>query len=246
MKNLIAGLLCSSLLLTLPVQAQETPADPEIPEVLDTLLSNDWEFNGHLTTHLGYQGVQLQELNPLLQEKGYAAIPENAFAIGGGLQLIFNRFLTELEGQVSLMAPSSNERYWSSLSVGQFMLNLGYQIRPVPNLSIYPVVGAGVNVVDLTFSQRNIQPSFSEFLDSPGRQGAIYNVLFALNLGVGVDWTWDWGGLLGLRAGVVLNPFASNWWNLNDLTRDEEPNIPLTQAPAIRVNGPYLRLVAGF
>lgn len=229
--------------------SEEPPERDEFDELFEALFEMDEApFGLHFFGSVGYQGLELDSINQALASRGYSAFAENALAFGGGFQFIVNGFLTEFEGTGSLNSFINNDTYWGSLTAGTAMLNFGYQFRPVRNLSIYPLVGLGMSFVDLSFNQRNLQPSFDEFLDDPGRLGSAGHVNFALNLGLGMDWSWGWFGLIGLRGGYVFNPFATNFWVLNTNLDDDDDNngIPISNAPNVQLNGPYVRLILGF
>lgn len=213
----------------------------------DESQASDFPFEMHILFSPGYQRLNLSNINPLMTQRGYAAFEENMVAFGGSFQMIWWNVLTEWEGGASLTAPVSNQDFVAQLYSGYFFMNLGYRFKPLKNLSIYPLLGLGINTLDLNFTRRALLPSLDDFLDNPGWQGSISNTLFAINLGLGLDWHWDWVGTLGLRGGYILNPFAGNWWTLNDLQSNEDrQGPPLSNGPATSLSGPYVRLNLGF
>lgn len=172
-------------------------------------------LGGHLLFSPGYQHLNLQTLFSSLEKQNYSGISQENLALNGSLQFIFWHLLTEFEGGVNLSAPVANSDYWLQLMADTFFVNLGYEFRPLKNLSIYPLVGLGMSSVNLKFTRRNLLPDFDTFLAQPGWQGQLDNSLLAINLGLGIDWHWDWGITLGLRGGYVLTPLSGNGWSMS-------------------------------
>lgn len=207
---------------------------------------DDLPISLNMLFNTGYSRYNLSELNQVMQGKGYSAFSENLFSVGGSMQLVAWNFLTELEGNVAFGAPSINDTYYTNLSAGNVLLNFGYQLKPVKELSIYPIVGLGIGIAQLDFTRRNLLPSFDEFLTNPGRQGQISNLLFTLNAGVGIDWEWDWGAQIGIRGGYLWTP-PSNWWDIQDVRDDDNSrSLAVAGGPSISLSGPYVRVMLGF
>lgn len=208
----------------------------------------DRTIDGHLLMGLGYSHYGLSGLNTAMQAKGYSPFSEHSFAIGGNLELIFSHFITEFETNFAFTTPSLNADFISSLSEGNFLLNFGYEFKPIPRLRIYPLVGIGIGFLDLDFKRRARLPSFDEFLSNPGRQGHISDVFFTLNAALGLDWATDFC-LIGVRGGYLWTP-ASNWWQLQEATNggndDSTRSIPVAGGPDISLSGPYVKVMLGF
>ncbi|PKL76864.1 MAG: hypothetical protein CVV27_08100 [Candidatus Melainabacteria bacterium HGW-Melainabacteria-1] len=229
-----------------PLPTPEPAVDPE-NFCLELSCDDDFPLDFNLLFSLGYSRTDLTALNSSMQAKGYLPFSQDALSLGGSLQVVIHRVITEFEGNVALIAPSLNDNFTASLTTGSFLLNFGYQFRPVRNLSIYPLVGIGMGLMDLSFTRRNLQPSFDEFLDNPGRQGRIDNLTLALNAALGLDWRSDWGFQIGLRGGYLWS-LPSNWWSLTDVYSDEDSNrsIPIAGGPSVSLSGPYLKVMMGF
>lgn len=228
-------------------EPEEEPEDEQ--EEDDSCLfgcEDDLPISLNMLFNTGYSRYNLSDLNQVMQGKGYSAFSENLFSVGGSMQLVTWNFLTELEGNVAFGAPSINDTYYTNLSAGNVLLNFGYQLKPVKELSIYPIVGLGIGIAQLDFTRRNLLPSFDEFLTNPGRQGQISNLLFTLNAGVGIDWEWDWGGQIGIRGGYLWTP-PSNWWDIQDVRDDDNSrSLAVAGGPSISLSGPYVRVMLGF
>jgi hypothetical protein len=232
-----------------PLAASQADPQPKPDTNCDKLsCAEDFPFDAKLLFDIGYIRYGLTDLNKALQAKGYSPFSEHNLLLGGSLQLIFWQFLSEFSFDAGINAPSLNDTFIANMSAGHFLLNFGYQFKPLPQLSIYPLVGVGLGFLDLTFRQRGVLPSFDEVLSNPGRQGHISNLLLTLNAGLGIDWKTDWGFQLGLRGGYLWTP-PSNWWQLQDVSNDNSQNNngqPLAGGPDISLSGPYAKLMVGF
>ncbi|MEZ0371756.1 MAG: hypothetical protein ACAI44_21870, partial [Candidatus Sericytochromatia bacterium] len=178
---------------------QEEPAPEASPENEPDVscqaigCTDDFPVDLSVLFDIGYSRYGLTDLNKAMQAKGYSPFSEHMLSLGGSMQVVLWHVITEFETSFSFASSSINDSYVSSLGAGNFLLNFGYQFKPVPQLSIYPLLGLGLGFLDLDFRRRSLLPSFDEFLTNPGRQGRISNLFFTLNAGLGIDWQWDWG-----------------------------------------------------
>lgn len=203
----------------------------------------------HLLFGVGYQRAALGPLQSQMTQRGYGNLPEDLLSLGGHLQLSLWNVLTEFEGNVASTWPQVNEDYSVTMSNAQFLFNVGYQFRPTPSVSIYPLVGLGMNLLDLNFTRRTISPSFDDVLAAPTRQGQLTHTAFALNVGLGADWHWGWLGKIGIRGGMLFTPFAGVWSTSSAATHGSSSSIndiPVAGGPDVRAGGPYLRVMVGF
>ncbi len=255
----VLGLLLSGALADAQENPSEvivmpTPVPTATPEPLEESedawfsrhLEGDLPFTFHLLFSGGYQRLALGPLNTRLQAQGYDAAPEDFLSFGGSLQFSAWDVLTEFEGHVGTTLPVVNQDYWMAMSASQVFFNVGYQLRPVKQLRIYPIAGLGLAVMDLNFTRRTVLPTFDEFLTAPTRRGGLSHTAFALNLGVGLDWHWGWLGKVGLRAGMIWTPFAGAWSTSSTPNDQINSNAPIASGPDLRPQGPYLRLNIGF
>lgn len=230
-------------------EADDEPDDEPDDLCLDMPCGEEFPFDLNLLFNIGYSRSELSGLNTALQAKGYSPFGEHMLSMGGSMQFIAWNVMTEFEGNFGITAPSLNNDYFVNLTNGSLLLNLGYQFKPTPNLRIYPLVGIGAGLLDMSFTRRSLSPSFDEFLSNPGRQGRIGALLLALNAGVGLDWRWDWGFQVGLRGGYLWTP-PSNWWSMTDIysdsDNDNQRSYPVAGGPSISMSGPYLRMMIGF
>lgn len=219
-----------------PADSCEAPCPPD----------DDFPVDLNLLFDVGYSQYNLSALNQVMTAKGYNAFSEHNLALGAGTQLILWHVITEFETHFAFNAPVLNDDYVANLGLGHFLLNVGYQFRPIPQLSLYPLVGIGLGFLDLNFRRRAQLPSFDEFLANPGRQGRISDLFLALNAGLGLDWISDWGFQIGLRGGYLWTP-PSNWWQIQDVgNSDNSVTTPVAGGPDISLSGPYFKLMLGF
>lgn len=223
-------------------------SEPDDEFCLELSCAEEFPFDLNLLFNLGYNRYGLETLNTAMRDKGYSNFGENMLSLGGSLQFITWNVLTEFEGNVGLTTPSFNSDYQVNLTTGNFLLNLGYQFKPLRELSIYPLLGIGVGFLDMDFRSRKLFPSFDEFLSNPGRQSRLGNVFLTLNLGLGIDWRWGWGFQAGLRGGWLWTP-PSNWWGMSNVYSNSDGSsnsVNLAGGPEITLGGPYLKLMLGF
>lgn len=265
---------CISVLMLLlwlsasPVLALQTTTSPPIPEPVpfsaeaqpaasppastseaagpNDLLNAELPITFHVLFSGGYQRVPMGTLASRLDSQGYSSLPQDFLTIGASVQMLAWDVMTEFEGQAGIAWPLSHPDYWLNMSANQTFFNLGYRFYPTEQLSIYPLVGLGVSILELNFVRTAVPTDFDEALVMPAQQGQLSHRAVALNLGLGVDWHWGNWGLLGLRGGIIWLPAAGAW------TISASPNDRFNRRAAI-ANGPelghiapYLRLNIGF
>lgn len=210
-------------------------------------LEDDAEFpiGFHVLFNSGYQRSDLSPLNSALKKQGYTPLGPDLWSSGGAMQLVAWHMIYEIEGQAAIHAPINNADYQSLAVTGNTFFNVGYEFKPIKGLRIYPVLGVGASVLDLYFVRRSRLPSFEEFVSNPGWSGAINNTMFALNVGLGLE-LQGWLGTLGLRGGYIFHPIGSSWWSNGTSNNSTQNPILLPNGPEMALNGPYLKLVAGF
>lgn len=232
--------------------AQAAPADDKdlVDLWLESLVDPDVRhpIHFHMLFSGGYQNSDLNGLQQSLRDRGYRTLGQDFWGGGGSIQMVAWNVVTEFEGAASLTMPVTDDDYWLLATAGNTFFNLGYQFEPHPNLRIYPLVGIGLSFLELQFIRRSVMPTFGEFLDSPLRNGNLNNQIFALNLGLGLEWQ-GWLGRMGLRGGYIFHPIAGNWWTSTSAynnSNNSNNELLLADGPSMRMDGPYLKLVIGF
>lgn len=230
--------------ITLPPAAPEPdPLDLWLESLVDPDTRHPIHF--HMLFHGGYQRSSLAGLQTALSDRGYSSLSEDFWSGGGAFQMVAWNVVTEFEGSGAMTMPVINEQNWLMALAGNTFFNLGYQFEPHPNLRIYPLVGIGLSFMELQFMRRALAPTFGEFLDNPLWSGRMGNQIFALNLGLGLEWQ-GWLGRVGLRGGYLFHPVPGNWWTTSSPHDNVNREILLADGPPMRMDGPYLRLVIGF
>lgn len=222
------------------------PAHSDEDAWLDELLHSELPIEFHVLFSSGYLRVPLGTLATRLEAQGYGAVPQDFLSFGASVQMLAWDVLTEFEGQAGIGWPLAQQDYWLNMTANQTFFNLGYRFHPLEQLSIYPIAGIGISVLELNFSRSAVPPTFDGALAAPAQQGQLAHRAFALNLGLGLDWRWGNWGQLGLRGGIIWLPVAGAW------TTSASPNDRINRRAAIADGpelgniAPYLRLNIGF
>lgn len=257
-KSTVFGLILTltlSLSSGYPNTAQAKEKTSETAKDMFDLWFENWEqktefpFGFHVLFNSGYQRSDLSPLNTPLQKQGYNTLGPDLWSSGGAMQLVAWHIIYEFDGQVAIHTPINNDDYQAMVVAGNTFFNVGYEFKPTKELRIYPLLGVGMSFLDLSFARRSRLPSFDEFVSNPGWNGTINNTMFALNMGMGLEFQ-SWLGTLGLRTGYIFHPIGSSWWsngssNSNNTQNNSNPML-LSNGPEMALNGPYLKLVMGF
>lgn len=156
-----------------------------------------------------------------------AALPESqygALAFGGGFQLQYNQFIFNLSAQ------SSNKKIKSdtadvSVAYLSYTLNVGYDLMPKPEYSLYPFAGYKYCSYYYLFNEKTTtQQTIGTYLTTPLDHKELKNTMHHLDLGIGFSYQKQL--LLGLRAGYLI-PIGSAKWkvNSNKATLQNSPDI---------------------
>lgn len=228
----LVGVVAVFLLLTNMAQSQEN-------------LLVVKENGGMGYSMFGSATIGISDLNAKLEEKGYSTMSDNFFSVGGGgHSIINNKFIIGGEGHTLLGEEVSSGNFRNSTNITYLFANLGYVVYSIKDLRIYPLLGLGGGVMNLSIAEKTSSVSMDDILDNPKREVSISKGGFLLNLSVGIDYllcfgqdeTGRGGMLLGIRAGYTLSPFKSGW-TLND--------IDVEGSPEMGMSGPYVRFMIG-
>lgn len=216
------------------IVAQEVP-DEETPTT----------FRGFFM--IGWQKLDLDELNSRMVPNGFPSLSENLLSLGGGGWGWKDRFLIGGEGH-ALLGPdeaTADGAYKTQMAGGYGQLDLGYRIYTGERLNVAPVLGLGGGVVSIDLFERS-SPTFDEILSDPltgthlSASGFHFDVSVAIDARltrrVKEDGDED-GFAIGFRAGYAFSP--GDWdWELNDQTE-------LPGGPQLGISGPYVRFMLG-
>ena len=193
----------------------------------------------------GFSTIDISNLNTKLESKGYTALPESYFCVGGGGHSIINkRWIIGGEAYSLLGDESTGADFKASTYIFQGFANFGYIIFSKKGLSVYPLLGLGGGSMKLTLSEKGASYSFDDVLTDPKRGATLTAGGFLINLALGLDYYLKLGEneeghggfLLGLRAGYTLAP-SKGGWGMND--------VELSGSPEIAMTGPFVRIILG-
>lgn len=227
-----------------PFSAKSQPvaspsASPSEAAGPNDFLNAELPITFHVMFSSGYQRVPMGTLASRLDSQGYSSLPQDFLTFGASVQMQAWDLMTEFEGLAGIAWPLSHPDNWLNMTANQTFFNLGYRFRPTEQLSIYPLVGLGVSMLELNFVRTVVPTDFDEVLAMPAQQGQLNHRAVALNLGLGIDWHWGNWGQLGLRGGIIWLPIAGAW------TISASPNDRFNRRAAI-ANGPELGHIAPY
>ncbi|MCK4597488.1 hypothetical protein KAU04_05585 [bacterium] len=194
---------------------------------------------------MGLNMFDFDDLDRELGERGYAALPDNTFELGGGGYGLVGRVLLGGEGfGFSQKASSTDQKV--TIEGGYGFFDLGYVVLRTGNFFAYPCIGIGGGSLTMTIYQKGDEPTFDEILDDPAREVRVSTGGFMLNAALGMDYLVALGGdemggqggiLVGLRAGYMFTPSKGDW-------KMEETSV--LGGPELGLDGPYVHLMLGF
>lgn len=197
---------------------------------------------------LGWQRLDLGDLNPRLQAAGYPSFSEDFLALGGSGYTVRQRVIIGGEGH-GLLGPAeitADGEFRTRISGGYGMFNLGYALVSGPRAALFPAVGVGAGGVVLEILDR-AAPSFDDLLLNPGRGVRITTGGLLLDTSAGLTYRLTerttrrrggTGGLaVGVRAGYTFAPFTTQW--RTDLGND------VAGGPDVPIQGAYVRVMLG-
>lgn len=198
---------------------------------------------------VGWQRLDLGDLNPRLEAAGYPAFAEDFLSLGGSGYFVRQRVIIGGEGN-GLLRPSettADGAFRTRLSGGYGMFNLGYALASSPRAALFPMVGIGGGGVVLEILDR-ATPNFDDVLLNPQRGARLTSGGLMLDASAGVTYRLTEppprrprrgsGGLaLGLRAGYTFAPFTTEW-------RTDAGN-DVAAGPDVSLQGAYVRVMLG-
>jgi hypothetical protein len=196
---------------------------------------------------IGWQKLDLDELNERLIAAGFPSMSEDFLSLGGGGWWMGDRFLIGGEGHALLGSDetTSGGGFKTRIEGGYGQLDLGFPVYRGDRLDVAPILGIGGGSVSVDLLERG-SPLFDDVLTDPRTGARLTAEGFNLDLSVAVTWRLtrsvdddgDEGGFaVGLRGGYAYS--LGDWeWKLNDDT--EVPG-----GPQLGTRGVYLRLMLG-
>jgi hypothetical protein len=206
-------------------------------------------FTGGVT--LGWEKLSLTDLNDTLTPRGYQAVPEHFFTLGGVAQVTISRVVLGLEGTwlwgAGREANVGGNNIRNSFSAFRGLGIIGYLIYTSDRFDVFPYIGGGFAGYNLIMTN-TMGDSFGNIV-STGQRGAVLSSLsFLMTGGVQITYrlpviTTDKGvfGLaLGAKAGYDVAFAQSNWamGGINDF-------VPVSGGPKTPLTGPYAQAIIG-
>jgi|GEM_PF-691959 len=189
---------------------------------------------------IGWAQVDLDELNARLaaQPVPYGQFPEDVLTIGGGAHVRLGRFL--VGGEVQFLAPldrvEAGDVRRATLSGFTMALTTGWAVVATPALDVYPLIQLGGGGWSLDVEERASHP-FDDVLNDPGRSAVMSAGTFYGAAGLGVDYAFARGFLLGLRGTWGVSPSTDDWTAEGD---------DVLGGPDVDLSGPRLRVLIGW
>lgn len=188
----------------------------------------------------GWSPIQLDALNARLASltEPYTPIAEDMWMVGGGMHLRFSRLMVGGEGSILFstdnaeFADQRRARY--SAAYGAVML--GVSLIGTDGLDIYPLVELGLASVSLEVEER-AAPTWDDMLAQPGRSTTLSTGSVFAGAGLGFDYAFRNGILVGLRGMYGYTPDMDEW------DADGEDALG---GPEVNMRGPSVRLLLGF
>lgn len=203
------------------------------------------EQGGMGYSSFGQSYIGIDDLNAALKAKGYSAIPDKFFSVGGGgHSIVDGRWIFGGEGHALIGDAVVTGDVKSSLLISYGFFDFGYLLFSKADFYAYPLIGIGGGGMTLNMHEDIAMISLDEMLDNPNRGVSMTSGGFLVNLAVGLDYLLKFGGgstekggmLFGIRAGYTFSPFSRGW------TVDD---VDVTGAPKIGITGPYIRIMIG-
>ena len=195
-------------------------------------------------SHLGggVNWINLDDANNVLEDEGLPELDPFAGTVRLGMSVRKRRLVIGHEFDLLMwedrFAGGNRVSLWS----GYWTLDAGYNVLDpqAGRWTVYPLLQLGAGVFKLKVAER--KRSFGDMLSDPVRGHDFVQVTFLPGVGGAVEYrvkTRKKGKdlLIGLRAGYLFDPNASDlWW---------DSGVEITGGPEPLLRGPYVHLVVG-
>ncbi|WP_207434434.1 hypothetical protein [Sabulibacter ruber] len=180
---------------------------------------------GFLIMPLEFPVINKTKLNKELNAYGLPSANHPAAAIGIGLQLFINRFITTFSFNKTTRK-SDKDTYLTEVEYRSTSFNVGYDLTKNASHSIYPYVGFKGSGLNYLYREKlPDETSMEQYLETDLRYKEITNSRGHLDLGFGVSHQSFY--LVNCRIGYLL-PLEKVRWNMNN------NQTTLGDSPAIR------------
>ena len=194
---------------------------------------------------IGYQALDLDDLNSRLVAAGLPQSSGDFLTLGGGGFATVGRLLIGGEGHGLLGSDERTGATETRIAGGHGQFNLGYLVHSTNAVSVYPVLGIGWGEFSLDVVERG-DVTFDDVLSDPDRGARTSADGFLLDASVGLEFRpafgrfyerGEGGFAIALRTGYT---FAPGDWDWKLFAEDDVLN-----GPNIGVEGFYVRLGIG-
>jgi len=197
---------------------------------------------------VGWQQLDVDDLNDRLNGNGFPSFSPNMLTIGGGGWATFGSGLViggEGHGLIGGKETTSDAILRSQLAGGYGMLNVGYRAYAGERMDVTPLVGFGVGALSmevrkrgsLTFDDALADPLTGTSLSAGGFLFDVSAVAAVRVTGHADDGEGSAGGVsLGMRTGYAYSPADWDW---------KHGDVDVPGGPGMGVRGFYVRLMIG-
>ena len=191
----------------------------------------------------GVARVSTAELDDWLGARGYPTHGRTATTVGlGGSRVLASGVMLGLEAQGFIIGSDEYGDGEMGLGAGYATLGLAYAVDATSRVRVYPRVGLGAGGMALWMEAADTL-DFEDVLEdqtaAPPRAPNLARDGVVLDLGIGAELLPPGGSglLVGVRAGWLTGPFTDTW---------EMYEHSVNGGPDASLNGPYVRIVAGW
>lgn len=188
----------------------------------------------------GWAPIDVDALNARLAglREPYTPVTGDMVLAGAGMHVRFRRVL--LGGEGALLYSTEDAEFEDErrarFSGAYGVVTLGFSILGTDGLDIYPLLQIGGAGLSLEVEERGA-PTWDELLEEPGRSTLLSTGSIIGAAGLGLDYAFRNGILLGLRGTWNYTPHMDDWNADGD---------DVLGGPTIDMRGPSLRLLLGF
>jgi hypothetical protein len=188
----------------------------------------------------GWQGTRMGQLNNAMQALNFPTFDEVGVSIGIGIYKTFGAFMAGGEGALAFFHESNTAIYDGSLSSGLGFAQIGYRIISSSSVLLYPLVGIGGGVTNLSIAEKAPNQSFNQVMSGTGRSVDISTGNVMINLSLNLNYFTREVTISGFHFGVTAGYYfalpSQGWYTFND---------NVVGGPGFDLSGPYLKLRFG-
>lgn len=185
-------------------------------------------------------GISFQSFDGLnsriANQPQYNPIKDYAFTLGLGWMKEMNRVVSDMGFTVGSSMTRKRDEQSSTIRHIGFNANMGYDVLPSEKITLYPLVGLGVQSYQAVFYRDNSGVDFDDVLGSPTVRNAIEpvkfnNKFFVYRAGIGVAFKSPKypSSSIGLQAGYTGSFKRHDWKSSAGQSLDNAPDDRISQ-----------------